>query len=131
MLKFFHVQRASLREITRNNKHKNIYFSVVCLEFFVSLENFHSIRDIIFAGEGLEILTYALHSWSMSSEGSLAGDIICDRGHTFIMVISEIHEDSWHLLLMPSVWQWSCQYLTLRSVAARTPILRLARQYLR
>ena len=40
MLNFFHVQRASLREITRNNKHKNIYFSVVCLEFFVSLEKF-------------------------------------------------------------------------------------------
>ena len=39
----------------------------------------------------------------------------------FIMFISE---DSWHSLLFPSVWKWSCQYLflRLRSVAARIRI---------
>ena len=34
-------------------------------------------------------LTYAGHSWPLSSEGSLACHTFCDKGHPFIMVISE------------------------------------------
>ena len=33
---------------------------------------FHSFGDVAFAGEGLQILTYARHLWPLSSEGSLA-----------------------------------------------------------
>ena len=39
----------------------------VCLEFIVPLENFLLIWSTI-AGEGLQILTYARHSWQLSSE---------------------------------------------------------------
>ena len=34
--------------------------------------NFHSFGDVIIAGEGLQILTYARHLWALISEGSLA-----------------------------------------------------------
>ena len=69
---------------------------------------FHSYGDVIIAGEGLQILTYARHSWPLSSEGSLTCHTYCDTGLPFIMVISE---DPWHSHLLPSVWQWSCHYL--------------------
>ena len=66
---------------------------------------FHSFEDVTIAGEGLQILTYARHSWPLSSEGSWACNTYCHTGHLFIMVISK---DSWHSHLMPSVLQWSC-----------------------
>ena len=72
---------------------------------------FHSYGDVTIAGEGLQILTYARHSWPLSSEGSLMCHTHCDTGLPFIMVISE---DPWHLHLLPSIWQWSCHYLFLR-----------------
>ena len=64
---------------------------IVCL-FGVFSSNsiiFHSFGDIIIAGEGLQILTYARHSWPLISEGSLACHNFCDTGHPLIMVISE------------------------------------------
>ena len=45
-------------------------------------------------------LTYARHSWPLSSEDSLACHTNCDTGNPFIMVISE---DPWHLDLLLSV----------------------------
>ena len=48
-----------------------------------------SYGDVTIAGEGLQILTYARHSWPLRSEGSLACHGYCDMGHQFIMVISE------------------------------------------
>ena len=102
----------------------------VCLFLFVcSLlshsRNFPSWR-ITIAAEGLQILTFARHSWPLSSEGSLACHTHCDKGLTFIMVIFEA---PWHSHLLPSVWQWSCHYLflRLRSVATgdRNPISRM------
>ena len=39
---------------------------------------FHSYGDVIIAGEGLKILTFARHLWPLSSEGSLACYIYCD-----------------------------------------------------
>ena len=51
--------------------------------------NFHSYRVFTNAGERLQILTYALHSWPLSSEGSFACHTYCDTVHLFIMVISE------------------------------------------
>ena len=84
----------------------------VCLvECIVPLENFHSYGDVTIAGEGLQILTNARHSWQLSSEGSLTCHTYCDTGLPFVMVISE---DPWHSNLLPSVWQWSCHYLFLR-----------------
>ena len=94
-----------------------LYF--VCL-FVWSLSShsriFQSYGDVTIAGEGLQILTYAWHSWPSSSGGP------------FIIVISE---DPWHSHLLPSVWQCSCMslpvFLRLRSVATedRTPISRM------
>ena len=49
---------------------------------------------------GLHILTFARHSWLLSSEDSLACHTYCDMGHPFIMVISE---DPWHSHLIPNV----------------------------
>ena len=60
---------------------------------------FHSYGDVTIAGEGLQILTYARHSWPLSSEDSLACHIYCDTDHPFLMVITE---DSWHSHLLPS-----------------------------
>ena len=74
---------------------------------------FHSYWDVTIAGEGLQISTYARHSWPLSSEGSLACHTYCDTGHPFIMVI---FEDLWHSHPLPSVCQWSCHYLFLRQV---------------
>ena len=48
-----------------------------------------------------------LHSWPISSEGSLACHTYKNTGHPFIMVISG---DTWHSHLLPSVWQWSCPW---------------------
>ena len=59
----------------------------VCLEIFIPLENFSLIWRR--PGEEMQILTYARHLWSLSSEGSLACHTYCDTEHPFIMVISE------------------------------------------
>ena len=85
---------------------------------------FRTYGDVTIAGEGLQIMTYARHSWLLRNEGSLAYHTYCDTGHPFIMIISE---DPWHFTLL-SVWQWSCHYLffRLRSVVTgdRDPISR-------
>ena len=75
----------------------------------------HSYGDATIASEGLQMLTYARHSWLLSWKGSLTCHIYCDKGLPFIMVISK--ETVTHPL--PSVSQWSCNYMffRLRSVA--------------
>ena len=50
--------------------------------------------------EGLQIFTYAWHSWTLNSEGSLAYHNYCDTRHQFLIVISD---DPWHANLFPSV----------------------------
>ena len=47
---------------------------------------FHSYRDITMAGEGLQILTCAQHSWPLSSKGSLACHTYWDTWHPFLMI---------------------------------------------
>ena len=73
-----------------------MYMHYLCLFVFWSLSShskiFHSYGDVSIAGEGLQILIYARHSWLLGSEGSLACHTYCDTGHSFIMVISE---DPW------------------------------------
>ena len=53
------------------------------LILFVHSRIFHSYGDITITSEGLQILTYARHSWPLSSEGSLACHPYCDTGHPF------------------------------------------------
>ena len=50
----------------------------------------------------------ALHSWPLSSEGSLTFHTYCNTGHQFIMVISV---DPRHSHLLPSVRKRSSHYL--------------------
>ena len=59
--------------------------------------SFYSYENVTIVDEGLQMLTYAQHSWPLSSEGSLAWHAYCDMGHPFIMVISD---DPWHLHLL-------------------------------
>ena len=72
-------------------------FTNICLGF---IEFFHSYGDVTIIGEGLQILTYARHSWPLNSEGSLASHTYCGTGHQFIIFISE---DPWHAHLLPSI----------------------------
>ena len=44
----------------------------VCLGFIVPLDNFSLIWRRHHYGNGLQMLTFAQHSWLLSSEGSLA-----------------------------------------------------------
>ena len=57
-------------------KRKRIkYISIVqptCTINMICLWVFFSYRDVTIAGEELQMLTYARHSWPLSSEGSLA-----------------------------------------------------------
>ena len=96
----------------------------VCLGFNVLLENFSLIWRRLNCRWRAANLTYARHFWPLSSEGSSACHTYCDKGHPFIMVISEY---PWQSHLLPSLWQCSCHYLfkRLRSVTAgiRTPNL--------
>ena len=48
------------------------------LGFFISIQNFSLTWRRHYYHEGLKILTYAQHSWPLSSEGSLACHIYCD-----------------------------------------------------
>ena len=50
---------------------------------------FHSYGDVTITDQGIQMFTYARHSWPLSSEGSLSYHTYCDTGHPFIMVISE------------------------------------------
>ena len=82
----------------------------VCLGFcFGPLENFFTHMETYdmetINGEELQTLTYAWHSWPLSSECSLACRNYCDTGHPSMMVFSE---DPWHSHLLPSVQQWTC-----------------------
>ena len=65
----------------------SICLFVWCLSSHLRI--FHSYGDVTIASEGLQILTYALHSLSLSSEGSLTFHTYCDMSVPFIMVISK------------------------------------------
>ena len=45
----------------------------------------HSYGDVTITCEGLQILTYARHSWPLSIKGSLSCHTYCDIGHPFIV----------------------------------------------
>ena len=59
----------------------------ICLIFCWILSShlsiLHSYEDVTIAGEELQILTFARHSWPWSSEGSLTSHNYCDRGLPF------------------------------------------------
>ena len=85
---------------------------------------FHSYGDVTNAGEGLQILTYARHSWPLRNGGLLTCH--CLR-HGPTVYNGHLRGQATHLL--PSVWQWSYHFLflRLRSVVTghRTPISRM------
>ena len=53
----------------------------------------HSYGNATIAGEGLQMLIYARHSWTLSWKSSLTWHTYCYRGLSFIMVI---FEEPWH-----------------------------------
>ena len=71
-------------------------FLLVCLFVCVGLSShsriFHSYRDVTITSEELQMLTYARHSWPLTSEGSLKCRTYLDMGHPFRMVNSRIVE---------------------------------------
>ena len=73
--------------------------SYIICDFLSHSGDFHSFDTI--TNEGLRILTYARHSWPLSSEASSACHTYYDTGHPFVMVI---FVDPWHSHLLPSVW---------------------------
>ena len=87
---------------------KNIltYSLFVCLfgVFRPTREFFTYMETSPWPVKGLQILTYPLHSWQLSSKVSLAYHTYCDTGHTFIMAIPK---DSRYSRILPRVWQWS------------------------
>ena len=88
----FNFNFSSLNSLTNNRLFGNYRPT---REFF-----FHLYEDVTITVEGLQILTYAWHSWPLSSEGSLTCHTHCGTGHRFIMAISE---DPWHSHLLPRV----------------------------
>ena len=59
----------------------------------LSSQIFQSHGDVTIAGEGLQILAYAWHSWPLSSEGSLAcPHLLWYRASVYIIVISEYRD---------------------------------------
>ena len=62
-------------------------------EFSSHSRIFHSYGDVTIKGEGLQIWTYARHSWPLSREDSLTCHTDCDTEHPFTMVISR---ELWH-----------------------------------
>ena len=89
---------------------------------------FHSHGDVTITGEGLQILTYARHSWSLHIEGSLTCSTDWYTWHPFTMVISEDPRRS-HILMSVSSRAVTTFFYDLGYVAAgiRTPNLSLAK----
>ena len=68
----------------------DIMFLFVYLRVFIPLENFFThMETSAIPMKGLQILTYARHSWPYHNEGTLACHTCCDIGPPFIIVISE------------------------------------------
>ena len=82
---------------------------------------YHSYGDVAIAGEGLQMLTYARHSWPLSSEGSLTCHTLCDTGLPFIMVISRTR-DHRHLFHTWATLTNKARYLN----RDRTPLASMA-----
>ena len=80
---FFIINKYFYKTVTYN---KLLMFVCLFLEFIVPLDVY---VDVTIAGEGLQILNNARHSWPLSSEGSLACHTYCVTGYPFIMVIPE------------------------------------------
>ena len=89
------------------NYYDNSIETVFVWFFFVPLINFTLIRRCSHYRGRAANLSYALQSWLLNSEGSLACHIYCDTGHAFTMVIPE---DPWRWQFLPSDWQKSCYY---------------------
>ena len=86
-----------LKKTSKHNLSQTIFLylsckSIVCLftRIFRPIREFLYLNgDVPITGEGLQILTYARHSWQLDSEDSLAWHTYCDTGRPFIMGITE------------------------------------------
>ena len=80
-MKILHIDMNTLYA----NKIPLHFHMFVCLGgFFLSHSRLlNSYGDITFTGEGVQILTFARHSWSLSSKCDLACHTYCDMGHPF------------------------------------------------
>ena len=87
-----------------NKNSKTLDFLYLSEGFLSHLSIFQSHGHVTITSDGLQILTYDRHSWSLISDGSLVcHSYTVTPGHPFKMVISE---DSWHSHFLPSIWQW-------------------------
>ena len=85
---------------------KTIHVYLLFEIFFIFI--FYSYGDVTITSEVLQIMIYTRHSWTLSSEGTLACHTYFNTGHPFIMVISE---DTWHShLLLSSGAVTTCFY---------------------
>ena len=85
------VIRVLVKRRTENGmKRENIFGFFLFWGFSFRSRIFHSYGDV--TGEGLQMLTYARHSWPLSSEGYLACRNLLWHGASVIIVISE---DPW------------------------------------
>ena len=94
---FWYPNHQILQSISYHRKKKYCYwyllpwrllFAFCLLSFLSHSRDFHTYGDVSITDEGLQILTFARHSWPLNSEGSLACHTYCDTAHPFIMVIS-------------------------------------------
>ena len=80
-----HVIFITMKRIPEYDYNQDLRIFKICLFLFVwdfspHSRIVHSYGDVTIAGEGLQILTFARHSWPLSSEGSLAYHTHCDEG---------------------------------------------------
>ena len=100
------IHRKNNKKPLRQEKIRTTRNKIVFVMFIWGLSShsrtFQSYGDVTITGEGLQILTYAWHTWTheLSSEVSYACRTYCDKGHPFIIVISE---GPWPSHLLPSV----------------------------
>ena len=100
-----------------------LYFFVCFFGVFRPTREFlHSYGDVTITGERLQMLTYARHLWTLSSDDSLVCQTFCGTGRPFIMVISE---DPWHSHLLTSALT-TCFYDVSVAAGNQTPNLPLA-----
>ena len=88
--------------------------SIMFVSFFVwglisNSRMFYSHVDISITGERIQLLTYTLNSWPLSSEGSLTCYTYCDTGHTFIL--SSQRTSDTNICCWAFISRVSCHYL--------------------
>ena len=111
----------------QNSGLKHMFY--VCLVFSSHSRIFHLYGDVTITGEGLQILTYARHSWPLSSEGSLGATPTVTRGIRLIKVTLTLYAERLAVELSLSVYnlgpsRMGFEYPTFRLRGERSSPLR-------